>query len=176
MRRIPVVGMIILSLVAMPLVVAAAPATEKKTEICHVTGDGEGHVITVSVNAVDNHLTKHEDTMIDADHLAEDCGSQEDVEIVVPTLTASFTIVDDYCLSMTYCEVVVDASATEGDIETYIWLGTNLDYPSLKGATGKATTIGGLLPGNNVIRLDVKGFNGDTDFIEKPIFLTAPLP
>ena len=40
MRRITVVGMIILGLVAMPLVVAAKPPPKDKVEICHFTGDG----------------------------------------------------------------------------------------------------------------------------------------
>ena len=58
MRRITVVGMIILSLVAMPLVVGARAGDKPaKMTVCHIPDSGEPHEIVISERA----LTAHQD-------------------------------------------------------------------------------------------------------------------
>jgi len=113
MRRITVVGMIILSLVAMPLVVAAAPALKGKTEICHIAGNGDAQMIEISLNAVAAHEA-HGDT--------ETCSIDE---TTVPLEAAfTFTILVETC-SFFGCEVELDASSSEGNIDSYFWVASN---------------------------------------------------
>ncbi|MDH5373162.1 MAG: hypothetical protein OEX97_09485, partial [Acidimicrobiia bacterium] len=63
MRRITVVGMIILSLVAMPLVVSAKGGGDSKVIVCHFPDEGgDPHEITISDKALGAHVgdDKHE--------------------------------------------------------------------------------------------------------------------
>ena len=63
MRRITVVGMIILSLVAMPLVVSAKGGGDSKVIVCHFPNEGgDPHEITISDKAFGAHVgdDKHE--------------------------------------------------------------------------------------------------------------------
>ena len=170
MRRITVVGMIILGLVAMPLVAAARndPKPDKKVEICHVTGNGEAQLIEVNKNAFEAHEA-HGDWEVDAEDSAEACvapsGTTE-----IPELTAAFATSNETCLAIFNCTVDVDASESLGDIVKYIWSAPGAS--GIVGSEGMITTITGMAPGTHDVRLDIKDVNGDTTFIEMSVSLT----
>ncbi|HSR44790.1 MAG TPA: hypothetical protein VLT15_06130 [Acidimicrobiia bacterium] len=161
MRRITVVGMIILGLVAVPLIAAAKPAPEKKVEICHFDDDGIGHVINVSVKALPAHLA-HEDYAIDGSNSVEGCGTEvPPTGTGTPAPTADFTslstCVDDF-IGIT-CTLALDGNASTGQIDTYIWYVTG-DQTSPRSAAGATAQIEGLPRGTYQIDLSVSGPGG----------------
>ena len=170
MRRITVIGMIILGLVALPLMAAAKndPRPDKKVEICHVTGNGETQLIEVNKNAFEAHEV-HGDWEVDAEDSAEACvapsGTTE-----VPELSAAFATSNETCLAIFNCTVDVDASESLGDIVSYTW-SAPAAIGGTVGSNGMITTITGMAPGTHDVRLDITDVNGDTTFIEMSVSL-----
>ena len=121
MRRITVVGMIILSLVAMPLVVSAAPSTDK-VEICHVTGDGDAHTISVSEKALKGHL-KHGDLPLPCD--APEAPLPDDNQAPIAEIQLSFTCVFGVCEYLTFNGS--SSSDPEGLPLSFFWTVTGSD-------------------------------------------------
>lgn len=120
MRRIAVVGMIILGLVAVPLIAAAKPAPEK-VEICHVTGDGGAHVIEVSTKAMQKHMD-HGDTDVDEDGTCLVEGPIADSEPPLEAPTATINVGQITCAGLVpACSVTLDARSSDGVIDTYTW-------------------------------------------------------
>lgn len=126
MRRITVVGMIILGLVAVPLVVGAKAGDKPaKVAVCHIPDSGEPHEIVISEKALKAHVGDfdnegHGDTLGECPDLAE----------LPPANTppvASVTITSSCALS---CTFKFDGSASfddEGDALTYQWKITGPD-------------------------------------------------
>ena len=165
MRRITVVGMIILGLVAMPLIAAAKPAPEKKTEICHFNGEGVGHTIEVSKKAVTAHLA-HGDS-------EGECTASGPIVVPIAPI-ADFTWGEITCdlpgLFPPKCTVPLDASASTGDIDTYTWSYTGARVGGGFGVNLKITDVS---LGDLLVTLAVQG-GGGTDVISKVIALEAP--
>ena len=155
MRRITVIGMIILGLVALPLMAAAKPAPDKKVEICHVDEDGETRTIEVSKNAEAAHLA-HSDEV-------GPCVETETTEL--PAIEAAFTFTKDCSGGFFNCVITVDAAASTGQIDTYAWAG-----PNGSTATGVSATFGQLIPGTYTVTLAVSGPGGtDTEAVTIPV-------
>jgi hypothetical protein len=113
MRRITVIGMIILGLVALPLMAAAkSDKTPDKIEICHVDEDGETRTIEVSEKAKAAHL-KHGDAL-------EACPEASTTE---PPVTASFVgaVTCGTGFYQLYCDLALDSGGSTGAIDTYEW-------------------------------------------------------
>lgn len=77
MRRIAIVGMVILAMVALPLVVGAKPGNQPaKFAVCHIPDDGgEPHVITVSEKA----LAAHVGDEGHGDILGDECPTEDEL-------------------------------------------------------------------------------------------------
>ncbi len=145
MRRIAIVGMILMSLVAVPLVAAAAPSA--KSDVCHVQDDGEMKTLTVGGKALQAHLN-HGDT----EGPCVEAPPADDTPPAVEPLVATFTHtiecgVDPYGPLAT-CDVVVTASVNaEGDL-SFVWsvdgavfthLGAEFAFPTFDGMTHLVT-------------------------------------
>ena len=178
MRRITVIGMIILGLVALPLMAAAkSDNTPAKTQLCHMTGDGEAHVIEVSEKAEAAHV-EHGDWVIDGDALAEACGIEvpepSQVPDEDPVIPPAANFVDDVisCGNFLnpYCSIVLDASGSTGAIDTYIWRLSGPTTIDLEGPTHSLTKV---LMGTYTVVLTVSGPDG-TDIEERLLILTTP--
>lgn len=138
MRRIAVVGMIILGLVAVPLIAAAKPAPEK-TEICHVTGDGGTHTITVSEKALPAHLAHGDEELACVDP----AGTTPDTTPPpnqAPTATITYSYSCDDSGPFVQCRDEFDGASSsdpEGSDLIYFWTvngpygSTNFNSPIL---------------------------------------------
>ena len=146
MRRITVIGMIILGLVALPLMAAATPAPDKKVEICHSTGDGDFHTVEVSRNALQAHL----------DHGDPEGACDESVATFSATIGTACTFLG--------CPVTLDATGLNGE-GPFIWSGPN----PVDGIS--ATEVMILPPAQtSVVSLSFVGADG-TILISRPITL-----
>ena len=142
MRRITVIGMIILGLVALPLVAAAAPALKGKTEICHMTGDGDLHTVEVSKNALQAHINHG-----DSKGACEEASVDEEAGV---DFTASGS-----CTSMTSCTMDLQAIGAPSDTQTYWWVAIH-QYTGFT-AGGIAPNVTDLWPGTYEIALYLDG-------------------
>jgi hypothetical protein len=113
MKRISVIGLVILGLVAMPLVVAAAPGGARKMAVCHIPDDGGApHELVVSGNAFEKHL--------DHGDLVGSCPS-ELPENTAPTAVVGFRSV---CSFVGACTIYLDGTGStdpDGDALSYAW-------------------------------------------------------
>jgi hypothetical protein len=66
MRRLALLAVIGLGFLGVVMSHDALTAQPEKQLICHVTGNGEAHIISVSQSAVRAHLEKHGDCLINA--------------------------------------------------------------------------------------------------------------
>ena len=163
MRRITVIGMIILGLVALPLVAAAKPeAKPAKIEICHSTGDGS-HTIEVAAKALDGHLG-HGDT-------EGGCADVDTTEL--PALKASFVIVTIECEEGFYgvpCTLKLDASGSEGAPAGYEWM--YFDGTAGGTAYGQMPSIENLRKGTNTaVSLTIVDDDGAEDSVSMTILM-----
>ena len=116
MRRITVIGMIILGLVALPLMAAAKPdAKPAKVGICHIPEEGgEPHGIVISEKALPAHEA-HGD-------LLGDC---LDLTNLPPVNTAPVAVIEvTRCSFYDGCTLLLDGTGSfddEGDSLSYSW-------------------------------------------------------
>jgi hypothetical protein len=133
MRRIAVVGMVILAVVALPLVVGAKAGDKPaKVTICHIPDAGEAHEIVVSERALEAHLG-HGDPV-------GDCPSDSDLP---PLNTAPVAVINvsASCSYFTGCALTLDGQDSfddESDPLIYAWViiapngsETTSDWPAL---------------------------------------------
>lgn len=169
MRRITVIGMIILGLVALPLMAAAkSDKTPDKIEICHVDDDGETRTIEVSEKAKTAHLN-HGD-------VEGACG--EALPADLPALTASFIVSSIVCEPGFFgvpCTLDLDASGSQGAI-SYQWMYADGLWSGT--ASGPTPSIEGLRKGTTVaVSLTVTGEDGGEDFLPMTILMfDTPTP
>ena len=122
MRRITVIGMIILGLVALPLMAAAkSDKTPDKVGICHIPEEGgEPHGIVISKKALSAHEA-HGDLL----------GNCPDLTALPPVNTAPVADIDVLEDSFCYflgCSLFLDGTGSfddEGDSLSYSWTVTN---------------------------------------------------
>jgi hypothetical protein len=143
MKRISVIGLVILGLVAMPLVVAAAPNGARKMAVCHMPDDGGApHEIVVNGNALKGHL--------DHGDLVGSCPS-ELPENTAPTAVVGFSSV---CSFFAGCTIYLDGTGStdpDGDALSYAWTvsggasvtstGPSFSFPGPAGEYGVTLTV-----------------------------------
>ena len=167
MRRITVIGMIILGLVALPLMAAAkSDKAPDKMEICHVDDDGETHVIEVSPNAVAAHYGHNDPEFTEGD-IAQQCAALDsgvDAGDSAPP-TAEIQVSESNCTPVTFfplptflCSLSLDGGASVGDIDSYTWIGVHQETPFT--TTGPSPIVENLRPGTYTIQLIVEGPGG----------------
>lgn len=173
MRRITVIGMIIMGLVALPLVAAAGPAP--KVEICHQTGDGESHIIEVSTKAFEAHEA-HGDWEVDEDNPAAACGGEPDTT-ELPALTAEFTgsVTCGTGFFFMICDLALDSIGSSGDIASYEWTYATGDDAGI--AYGPTATFEDLTKGTTAeVTLTVTSTAGDSTSTTQSILILASNP
>ena len=167
MRRITVIGMIILGLVALPLVAAAkSDKTPDKIEICHVDDDGESRTIEVSEKAETAHLA-HGDA-------PEACAEPSTTE--APAVTAAFvgTVTCGEGFYELYCDLALDSDGSTGAIATYEWdYGTGVQ----SGTSDKPNPIfSGLFKfATAEVTLTVTSTSGESASMTQSIVIVEPL-
>ncbi len=144
MRRIAIVGMILVSLVAVPLVAAAAPG--EKSEVCHLQDDGEMKTLTVGGKALQAHLNHG-----DAEGACDEAPPAEEppaVEPLVATFSHAIECGADPDDPFASCDVVVSASVSAEGSFTFVWsvdgvvfthLGAEFAFPAFDGMTHLVT-------------------------------------
>jgi hypothetical protein len=121
---------------------------DRTSHVCHVTGNGSFHLITVDGHAVDAHLA-HGDTLPgtafpggDGATLGPDCAIEDARPTVVAALTGSgitrtndgelTVIIDAYALSDgsvvgNYYSQVGSQAAMSGPVSAFVWEGPNVE-------------------------------------------------
>jgi hypothetical protein len=168
MRRITVIGMIILGLVALPLMAAAkSDKTPDKIEICHVDEDGETRTIEVSEKAEAAHLA-HGD---EAGPCADPTGAE------LPVLTAEFTgsVTCGTGFFFMICDLSLDSTGSSGDIASYEWTYATGDDAGI--AYGPTAKFEDLSKGTTAeVTLTVTSTAGDSTSTTQSILILATNP
>ncbi len=164
MRRIAIVGMILMSLVAMPLVAVAAPSP--KSEVCHIQDDGAMKTLTVGGKAAQAHLN-HGDT---AGACEEAPPVDEPADEPLVATFSSFVSCDTDPFAFGACDVVVTASVNAQGSLSYMWwvdgvvytgYGAQLAFPTFDGMT-------------HLIALQVADGDRISDIYEETITISIP--
>lgn len=153
MRRIAVVGMIILGLVALPLIAGAVPDGKAKELVCHMpdAGGGAPHTIEISQKALQKHL--------DHGDLPGTCeGLIVDSEAPNNAPTASFVVAEQSCdgFFIIVCSVTLDGSGShdpDNDALTYSWFFSS--GQPFESTTSQTLTVFSLEPGDYSFSLTV---------------------
>ncbi len=125
MRRIAVVGMIILGLVALPLIAGAAAGGTDKVQVCHFPdGGGDPHEIVIAEKALKGHANHGDTEGVCPDLSSLPPANTPPVAVIAPIFCGSFS-----------CDMVLDGTGSfddEGDPLTFAWtvVGTSNTYSS----------------------------------------------
>lgn len=173
MRRIAIVGMILVSLVAVPL--AAAAGGSEKSEVCHIQDDGEMKTLTVGGKALEAHM-RHGDEPVACEALEEEPPADDSPPANQPPVAyfEANPVCDDFFGICTH--IAADSTGSydpEGGSLVYYW--TVTDSTGHSQTYGSAGVVFQIVAGMTSYTVSLVVYD-DEGLASEPFTVVVPVP